>query len=292
MQKVELKEILPSNLRLDAVYTFIKIYSDILKDENDFTDEDTVVRELINYVIKKSIDYTANCNDKGKRYLLYQLRLLAQDNKLPAKALLYFLDNNYIDINFYKNMDKVLINTDNKELIKKLLEYTTRKDFNDEFGRITDTVRLQIKAGNYKEAIKEFDERDTYCGEEYNIKSLYNSGRLFESDEEILNDKLLLLLNDIKNSEFSIRQKKDFVNHIIIADSVKLVSLDSLRVIEEILGKNEFKDIIYFLVAATAEEKKIIVTYDEGKEKEGHNIHNIRISDTNTYQKKKKTNNK
>ena len=280
MSKINLNDILPRGLSLEAVYTLIRIKSDILRDEEDKTDEDTVSRELISYI--------RNYEGKDKDYLLYQLRQLAKKNKLPDKAFMYFIDHNGFSSIFYsRELDYVLINNDNKEIIKKLLERKrpSKREFIDSFGRTTNTVRLNVKVGNYDKALKEFDRLRVFYGPN-NLERLYTNPAYFKNMGEILNDELFLLLNDVKDSDFTEEEKKDFVHHVVVADSVSMISLNSLSVIESILGEEEFDKFRSFLIYSVAEEKKGIYDYSGGKLIEGFDIYNIRNANINDYKGK------
>lgn len=286
MSKINLNDILPNNVPLEAVYSLIRIKSDVLKEEEDKTDADTVSRELINYV--------KNFNGKDKEFLLYQLRQLAKKNKLPDQAFIYFIDHGYFSSVFYsRELDQVLLNTNNKEIIKKLLDRKrpSKREFKDSFGRTTNTIRLNVKVGNYARALKEFDRLPIFYGPN-DLTQLYNNSIYLKNQGEILNDELYLLLNDVRKSEFTEEQKKSFVQHVVISDSVKMISLNSLSIIEEILGEEEFDKFRYFLIHSMAEGEKGIYDYSGGKLIEGFDIYNIRNVNINDYKNKVYTKNK
>lgn len=284
MSKIDLNDILPSGLPLEAVYSLIRIKSDILRDEEDKTDEDTVSRELISYI--------RNYDGKDKNYLLYQLRQLAKKNELPDKAFIYFIDHNCFNSVFYsRELDYIFLNNDNKEIIKRLLDKKrpSKKEFTDSFGRTTNTVRLNVKIGNYDRAIREFNRFHTFPGPN-DLELLYSNPEYLKNKGEVLNDELLLLLNDVKDSEFTEEQKRDFVHHVVVADSVNMISLKSLSVIESILGE-EFDMFRDFLTYSVAEEKKGIYDYSGGNIIEGFDIYNIRNANIDDYKGKAYTKN-
>lgn len=219
------------------------------------------------------------------------------EKRLTAKILLYLLEQEGLDLYYspvsYMGPDCSIIEAlaimaNDGKIIEKILEKNTKnkKIFDNGWSNSTNIIRMLVRAGNLKKALEEFD-KDTsvFDKEEHLGWLLENESSRIENDYDgrVYCDELYLLLDEVRYGSFDEQTKHLFTQAVVYSDRIKMISIQALPLIEELLGEEDYDHFMNYLSQEISDNKKALFNYSDSNRShiEGVAIKDIEYVDIN-----------